>query len=191
MYQSVILIRHCCSSKEDLVVQATGWIRFAHAQENGRKPVTLMLRCVLSSDFMTVIPRLLSVQKPCRRQSDSASSLRTAEGSYRAGGVEAMKGGSPPSILEEPAEGRAGDTSQALPPGMHQHSSRCGHCMPCLSYACMACCELGCTHPFVGPVRNYMIFAEPACPPILHVAQVLVTSCHARHMAQSMWTSIQ
>ncbi|CAL5220614.1 g2656 [Coccomyxa viridis] len=57
-------------------------------------------------------PLLLS-----RRQSDSASSLRGAEGSHRARGGEAVNGGSPPSIQEEPAEGGAGDTDQVLPPG--------------------------------------------------------------------------
>ncbi len=64
----------------------------------------------------------LSTQNFCRRQSDSASSLRAAEGTHRHAGGDAPNGRSPPSIQEEPVEGHAVDADaaaiQALPPGM-------------------------------------------------------------------------
>ena len=65
----------------------------------------------------------LSAFKTCRRQSDSASSLRGTEGSHRGRGAEALNGGSPPSIQEEPAEGGTGDIDQALPPGVRSRRS--------------------------------------------------------------------
>ena len=55
----------------------------------------------------------------CRRQSDSASSFKNAEGSqHRAGEGAGLNGGPPPAIQEEAVEGCAGDAGQALPPGM-------------------------------------------------------------------------